>query len=214
MLGGAGFVLLAGLCWYFAIGRRQKTSARRLPNRYTGVIEEFHSTRDEDGDGVDDQRDILEGALAYIATRPKYQSAYYPGGYPDDGYGVCTDVVARALKTAGYDLQPLVEKDRKSHPKDYGEEAPDPNIDFRRVRNLKVYFSHTAISLTTDVHAIDQWQGGDIVIFTNHIGIVSDHRNKRGVCYVIHHSSPMQWAYEEDILEKRGDLEAHYRISP
>ena len=44
------------------------------------------------------------------------------------------------------------------------------NIDFRRVKNLKIYFEHTAISLTTDVNDIEQWQGGDIVVFKNHIG--------------------------------------------
>ena len=58
-----------------------------------------------------------------------------------------------------------------------------------------------------------QWQGGDIVIFENHIGIVSDMRNKRGVPYVIHHSGPFQAAYEEDILESRGDIVGHYRVS-
>ena len=45
------------------------------------------------------------------------------------------------------------------------------------------------------------------------IGIVSDKRNDRGVAYVIHHNSPFQIAYEEDILEKRDDMTAHYRVS-
>lgn len=53
---------------------------------------------DADGDGVDDQTDVLDNALAYVDTRPKYKSRYYQTGYPDDGYGVCTDVVAFALK--------------------------------------------------------------------------------------------------------------------
>ena len=45
---------------------------------------------DADGDGVDDQTDVLDNALAYVDTRPKYKSRYYQTGYPDDGYGVCT----------------------------------------------------------------------------------------------------------------------------
>ena len=49
---------------------------------------------------------------------------------------------------------------------------------------------------------IEEWQGGDIVIFHNHVGIVSDHRNKNGVLYVIHHSNPVQDSYEQNILEK------------
>ena len=57
----------------------------------------YLSQRDSDGDGIDDQTDILESARSYLATRPKYKSKYYAGGYPDDGYGVCTDVVIQAL---------------------------------------------------------------------------------------------------------------------
>lgn len=49
-------------------------------------------------------------------------------------------------------------------------------------------------------------------MFRNHIGIVSDRRNERGVPYVIHHDSPWQLAYEQDILEKRNDIVGHYRI--
>ena len=78
--------------------------------------------------------------------------------------------------------------------------------------NLKVYFDHTAQILTTDVKDIEDWQGGDIIVFRNHIGIVSDRRNERGVPYVIHHDSPWQLAYEQDILEKRNDIVGHYRI--
>ena len=56
----------------------------------------------------------------------------------------------------------------------YDIEEADINIDFRRVRNLAVYFKDTAIELTTNVSEIEEWQGGDIVIFKKHIGIVSD----------------------------------------
>jgi uncharacterized protein YijF (DUF1287 family) len=76
-----------------------------------------------------------------------------------------------------------------------------------------VYFKHTAISLTTDIDKIEEWQGGDIVVFKKHIGIVSDKRNDKGISLVIHHNSPFQASYEEDILEKRNDIVGHYRIS-
>ena len=78
---------------------------------------------------------------------------------------------------------------------------------------MKVYFARTAIPLTTDIYDIDQWQGGDIVIFESHIGVVSDHRNNRGVSYVIHYATPWQESYEQDILEHRDDIVGHYRIS-
>ncbi|MDE6314005.1 MAG: DUF1287 domain-containing protein [Lachnospiraceae bacterium] len=176
-------------------------------------IADIQSSVDRDGDGIDDQRDVLNGARAYIENRPKYKSKYYTTGYPNDGYGVCTDVVAHALLSAGYDLMELVNEDISQYPEDYPIEEPDINIDFRRVKNLNVYFRHTGISLTTDVWDVEEWQGGDIVIFENHIGIVSDSRNERGIPYVIHHNDPFQASYEEDILEERKDIIGHYRIS-
>ena len=72
----------------------QRTTAIRPEDDYRGRISQFHSSVDRDDDGVDDQLDILNGALAYVSTHPKYKSRYYETGYPDDGYGVCTDVVA------------------------------------------------------------------------------------------------------------------------
>ena len=207
-----GMFLLAALT-ILTLCRYQHTSAVRPKDRFSGQIPQLHSTADADGDGVDDQTDILNGALAYVSTHPKYKSRYYETGYPDDGYGVCTDVVAYALKNAGYDLQALVDTDIREHPEEYGITAPDKNIDFRRVRNLKVFFSRNTVKLTTNVSETEQWQGGDIVIFERHIGIVSDWRNKNGVPYVIHHNDPWQTAYEQDVLEKRTDIVGHYRIS-
>lgn len=209
-------VIIIGICVVVMVGvfagsRYQNTSPERLPDRYDGDIPRVQSSVDKDGDGIDDQTDILQSALDYISSRPKYKSKYYETGYPDDGYGVCTDVVANALKGAGYDLMELVQEDIEENPRDYDIGQPDANIDFRRVNNLKVYFEHTAESLTTDVSAIGEWQGGDIVVFKNHIGVVSDRRNENGVPYVIHHNDPMQTTYEEDILEERDDIEGHYR---
>ena len=177
-------------------------------------IETYHSSIDKDIDGIDDQTDILMGARKYIATKPKYKSKYYGTGYPNDEYGVCTDVVAQSLKYAGYDLMVLVYEDVLKNRDDYDIDVVDKNIDFRRVRNLKVYFKNNAIELTTDINQIDQWQGGDIVIFEKHIGIVSDKRNIKGIPFIIHHNKLSEInGYEEDILEYRDDIVGHYRMS-
>lgn len=184
----------------------------KLTNTYFN-IETYVSDVDKDKDGVDDQSDILQNVRSYIATKPKYKSAYYDTGYPNDEYGVCSDVVAFGLLDAGYDLQKLVDADIKNHPERYDVEKRDAKIDFRRVKNLRVFFKYNAISLTTDVYDIDQWQGGDIVVFKKHIGIVSDKRNFNGVSFVIHHGNPYQRFYEEDILEYRNDIVGHYRMS-
>ena len=212
VIGTAG-VFIADILAILVLSHYQHTSAVRPQNKFAAQIPQFHSTVDADKDGIDDQTDVLNGALAYVNSHPKYKSRYYQTGYPDDGYGVCTDVVAFALKNAGYDLQALVDADIRKHPQWYDIQQPDANIDFRRVRNLKVFFSHTAVALTTEVSETEEWQGGDLVIFEKHIGIVSDRRNKNGVPYIIHHNDPWQAAYEQDILEKRTDIVGHYRIS-
>lgn len=178
-------------------------------------IETYISNVDKDGDGIDDQTEILDNAKQYVQTKPKYQSKYYASGYPDDEYGVCTDVVAFALKDAGYDLMQLVNEDIINNKIAYNIETIDKNIDFRRVKNLSVYFKRNSISLTTDLSKIEEWQGGDIIVFEDHIGIISNKRNKNGVPFLIHHASPIQINYEEDILEMYDSsyIIGHYRIS-
>jgi len=169
---------------------------------------------DADGDGINDQEDILQGAKDYVATKPQYKSKYYKGGYPDDEYGVCTDVVAYGFLAAGYDLRELVDADIAESPESYKlEDAPDPNIDFRRVKNLKVYFDRHAESLTTDIYDFDEWQGGDIVTFAAHIGIVSDKRGEDGVNLLIHHGYKGQKDYENDWLSNADDITGHYRVN-
>mgnify|MGYP000973382337 CR=1 FL=1 len=184
--------------------------------KYTNAdfnIQTYKSNIDKDNDGIDDQTDILNNVRNYINTNPKYKSKYYGTGYPDDEYGVCTDVVAFALKDAGYDLMNLVNEHIKVNRKLYDIKTIDKNIDFRRVQNLKIYLENNAIKLTTNINKIEEWQGGDIVVFKKHIGIVSDNRNKKGINFVIHHGNPYQKYYEEDILEYRDDIVGHYRIS-
>lgn len=179
-------------------------------------IETLISKTDYDKDGIDDYTDILQGAKKEAKKKPVYKSAYYEGGYPPDEEGVCTDVIWRALKNAGYSLKDMVDEDIKNNVEKYPrvELKPDPNIDFRRVPNLKVYFERNQIILTTDLKKIDEWQPGDIVVFGNkHIGIISDKRNKKGIPYLIHNGG--QPYREEDILERYNEYEpitGHYRM--
>ena len=175
-------------------------------------IETIKSNIDYNNDGIDDYTDIMLGARKDAQNMPKYKSAYYAGGYPPDNEGVCTDLVWRALKNAGYSLKDLVDEDIKNNLSSYEKiEKPDPNIDFRRVYNLKVFFDRNTNKLTNNVYEIAQWQPGDIVIFEeSHIGIISDKRNKKGIPYLIHNTA--QPVREEDVLERYKDIiTGHYR---
>jgi uncharacterized protein YijF (DUF1287 family) len=172
------------------------------------AVEKMEFAHDQDGDGLNDLDDILEGARKDADRKPRYQSAYYAGGYPPDDEGVCTDVIWRALANAGYSLKDMVDQDIQNHTSDYPRVGgrPDPNIDFRRVPNLTVFFSKNAASLTIEVIPGDaenlrEWQRGDIVVFDRplpHIGIISDQRRHDGVPYLIHNAGP--YTREEDAL--------------
>lgn len=163
---------------------------------------------DFDNDGIDDYTDILNGAKNFINNKPKYKSAYYSGGYPTDGYYVCTDLIWYSLKEAGYDFKELIDKDIKENQEDYDIDVIDSNIDFRRVRNIKVFLDKYTLSLTTDGEDYNEFWPGDIVIYSNHIALVSDKSNKDNVKYIIHHDGYHK--YEEDGL-LRNKIIGHYR---
>lgn len=182
---------------------------RTYNNEYFN-IEDYVSKIDKDQDGIDDQTDVLKNAKKYVNSKPKYKSKYYESGYPNDEYGVCTDVIAYALKNSGYDLMELINQDMIQNKNDYHTETIDKNIDFRRVKNIKIYLDKYTIPLTVNLNKINEWQAGDIVVFENHIAIVSDKRNKKGIPYIIHHSKrPL---YEEDAISLYK-IVGHYRIS-
>lgn len=168
-----------------------------LPNNQVEPLEINH---DQDEDGILDLADIVAGARLEVKQKTKYKDAYYQGGYPPEGEGVCTDLIWRAFAHAGYDLKEMVDQDIREHQNEYPSVTvtPDPNIDFRRVKNLKIFFARKGTVLTnqlipTDAENLKQWQGGDIVITDDpeHIGILSDKRNRFGVPYVIHNAGPV-----------------------
>lgn len=185
-----------------------------LPSRsYTAShfgIRTLVSEVDQDGDGKDDFEDIMEGARSYVSTKPKYESVYYQGGYPDGNVGVCTDVIWSAFQEAGYDLKAMVDADIAAHTAAYPRVngKPDRNIDFRRVPNLLVFFQRNAQTLTLDTSDRGSWQPGDIVVYKDHIAIVSEKRNAAGIPFIIHHGG--QPVYEEDSMTRQRII-GHFR---
>ena len=167
---------------------------------------------------------ILAGAKAQIGTRydASYQTIAYPMGDVSPDKGACTDVVIRALRAAGYDLQRRIHDDMsarwQAYPKSWGLEAPNPNIDHRRVPNQMVYLRKYGRELPreTSGKALQSWQVGDIVYWNTgnlgntrlHTGIVSDRRDWRGLPYVIHNGSV---CIEDDALD-RWPIIGHFRF--
>jgi hypothetical protein len=113
---------------------------------------------------------------------PSYVKLAYPGGDVPMDRGVCSDVVVRALRETGMDLQALIHEDMKAAfdrcPKIWGLTRPDPNIDHRRVPNIATFFRRQGKALPVTREAAD-YRPGDIVAWKlgggrPHIGVVSN----------------------------------------
>lgn len=141
---------------------------------------------------------LYESARKQIGVTLEYDhsNGYYAGGEPPPHTGVCTDVISRAFSWAGTDFRSLVHSDILRNSTLY-KNPWDQNIDYRRVKNLKVFLDRQATVLPNELvpddrASYEQWQTGDIVIFDElptshlwHIGIVARERRDDGVPYII-----------------------------
>jgi Uncharacterized protein conserved in bacteria len=176
---------------------------------------------DKDNDGTDDLSDIMAGAKDEVTRKPQYRSAYYQGGFPPETEGVCTDLVWRAFRDAGYNLKELVDTDIRENLSKYPRVGgkTDPNIDFRRVPNLMVFFRRHGLELTKEIKPGDAenlslWQAGDIVTYDyphEHIAIISNRRRPDGVPYILHNAGPT--ASETDqLISWPSQITGHFRF--
>lgn len=165
---------------------------------------------------------LLENAWGQIGVTRYYDPAYvpleYPGGDLPADRGVCTDVVIRAFRAAGVDLQREVHEEMQADfdafPKLWGLSRPDPNIDHRRVPNLRVLFERRGKSLPVTL-APEDYLPGDVVTWLlnsrgqTHIGLVSDRRDPESGRFLIIHNIG-RGAEAEDILFN-WRITGHYR---
>ena len=151
------------------------------------------------------------------AYDPAYSRIAYPMGDVPQSRGVCSDVVIRAYRNAGIDLQKLVHEDMQKHfsvyPKIWGLKKTDSNIDHRRVPNLEVFFKRQGKSLA-DLQTADSFKPGDIVSWRlsnglAHVGIVSDKKTLFGSRPLVIHNIG-QGTQEEDVLFA-WRIVGHYR---
>ncbi len=163
---------------------------------------------------------IVHAARKQIGKTTSYDPAYrgipYPNGDVPLAIGVCSDVVVRAFRGAGLDLQKSVHEDMTrnfgAYPKNWGLNKPDSNIDHRRVPNLQTFLDRKGCKLPiTDTPG--SYHPADIVVWRLennllHIGIVSDRSNKQSIPLIIHNIGA--GAQEEDLLF-RNKIIAHYR---
>jgi len=164
---------------------------------------------------------MVAAARQQIGVTKDYDPGYtvldYPGGDVALTTGVCSDVVVRALRRVGVDLQKEVHEDMQknfsSYPQRWGLKAPDKNIDHRRVANLMRYFERHHIAMYEKLQQTVTYAPGDIVAWdlgggVLHIGVVSDRRSGR-TPLIIHNIG--NGAKEDDILLKYRVI-GHYRL--
>lgn len=165
-------ILLTGVLLMSAFTHAQSTSSRRLSDAAIKL------TNDR------------------VIYDPSYFSISYPNGDVPADRGVCTDVIIRAYRKLGVDLQKEVHEDMmknfKVYPKKWGMKTTDKNIDHRRVPNLMTFFTRHGHSLPITKLPAD-YKPGDIVSWdlgkgVTHIGIVIDQKSSDGLRNLIVHN--------------------------
>ncbi len=164
---------------------------------------------------------VLKNAKEQTTQTRSYDPAYvrlaYPGGDVPLESGVCADVVVRAFRKAGVDLQVLVHNDMKSHfaayPKMWKLRAPDANIDHRRVPNLMTFFKRKGKEIVITKNYSDYWPG-DVVAWRLdnglvHIGLVSDQISNDTKHPLIIHNIGAGTNMEDRLFE--FEIIGHYR---
>ncbi|KAB0548933.1 DUF1287 domain-containing protein [Pseudomonas argentinensis] len=166
---------------------------------------------------------LVSGAREQVGVTLGYDPAYrriaYPGGDVPAATGVCTDVVIRALRLQGLDLQKAVHEDMaanfSAYPRQWGLKRPDRNIDHRRVPNLMTWFRRQgmALALSRDT---GEYLPGDIVTWDlgrgqTHIGIVSDRLSAAGEPLILHNIGA---GTREEAILWRFPIIGHYRFAP
>lgn len=143
---------------------------------------------------------LSDAALELTKQKVIYDPSYFTIGYPNGdipaGKGVCTDVIIRAYRKLGIDLQKEVHEDMAAnfvkYPKKWGLKHTDKNIDHRRVPNLMVFFTRKGQVKAITANASD-YLPGDIVCWDlgggiTHIGIVVNKKSADGTRYLIVHN--------------------------
>lgn len=164
---------------------------------------------------------LVVAAMERLSHQVTYDGSYrrldYPNGDVPDHLGVCTDVVIRAYRAVGIDLQQRVHEDMKAnfdrYPKSWGLSRPDSNIDHRRVPNLQTFLERQGASLGSSRDP-RQYLPGDLVTWMlpgnlPHIGIVVARRTDDGRRPLIVHNIGAGPALEDILFEY--PITGHYR---
>jgi uncharacterized protein YijF (DUF1287 family) len=184
-----------------------------------------HSNAENIVGTTDKTHTLIAAAIAQTQDNVTYNGAYfkitYPMGDVPAQYGVCTDVIIRAYRKLGIDLQQLVHEDMSGNfslypaKRNWGQTKTDTNIDHRRVPNLQTFFTRHGKKLIASNKPQD-YQAGDLVTWMlpgnlPHIGIVSDQYSADGLRPLIVHNIGAGPQLEDMLFDYT--ISGHYRYA-
>lgn len=163
---------------------------------------------------------LASAAMSQVGKTTVYDPAYvkleFPKGDVPIDRGVCTDVVVRAFRDVGVDLQVELNRDMQanfsSYPKLWKLARPDPNIDHRRVQNLRVWLARRGKELPISKSGADYWPGDLVTVNVGtlaHIMVVSSTLSADGTHYLIAHNIGEGAKVEDRLFE--FPITGHYR---
>ncbi|MDF3014234.1 MAG: hypothetical protein K0Q78_2438 [Cellvibrio sp.] len=174
---------------------------------------------------TDKAHTLVKAAIEQTRDAVTYNGTYFKIAYPMGDiparYGVCTDVIIRAYRNLGIDLQQLVHEDMRGNfslypaKKNWGQTKTDTNIDHRRVPNLQTFFARHGKKLTISNKAQD-YQAGDLVTWMlpgnlPHIGVVTDKLSSDGLRPLIVHNIGSGPQLEDMLFDYV--ISGHYRYA-
>ena len=167
---------------------------------------------------IDLSKAALELTKEKVTYDPSYFSIKYPIGDIPSDKGVCTDVIIRAYRKLGLDLQKEVHEDMKAnfkkYPKIWSLKSTDKNIDHRRVPNLMTYLKRKRAEKTITQNSKD-YLPGDVVAWNlggaiTHIGIVVNKKSNDGKRNLIVHNIGAGQVLEDCLFKFK--VIGHYRF--
>lgn len=211
VIGGMIFLTSTSACASRAGERSSRTKQTPILNLTRRPISDVPQIKQ----AVDSALDQTERTFEYD---PSYAKLDYPGGDVPIERGVCADVIVRAFRGAGVDLQREVHEDMSRHfakyPTNWGARRPDSNIDHRRVPNLMTFLDRAGKSVPITKKASD-YVPGDVVAWELddhlfHIGLITDAVSDRTQNYLIVHNMGAGAKIEDVLLSWK--IIGHYRM--
>jgi len=210
--------ILTALAFAIALAACQQQAARTRPLKPPESQTEVHELTANSSPAL---KAIIDGAIEQVGKTtsydPSYQKLDYPNGDVPIETGVCSDVIVRAFRKGGIDLQKEIHEDMKSnfsgYPTKWGLKSPDANIDHRRVPNLQTFFARKAKSVSTNSDS-ENFLPGDVVTWdlgsgVDHVGMVVNVWYKPSQRYLIVHNIGAGTRMEDVLFSWK--ITGHYR---